>query len=794
MTLVDQKTARDLHLRVLLDALVERCPSEPGKTAMRALAPAESTGERRMRALRVEQARACLARDQRPGFSGLTDLGAVATRARKGAVLEPEELLGVRDAAHAVGNVRQTLAACADFAPLLAADAAALPRLGDLAWQIDATFEPSGRIRDDATSELEKLRSRARSLHSSLRRRADEMLSEPETEEALQDRFYTQRNERYVLPVRTDRRAMLKGIIHGTSNSGQTVFIEPDELVVPNNELKLVESAAAEEELANLRSLSADVRDLADALEQGVTGAAEIEIFFAAADLAEAHDLHPAEEGADPADIELKAARNPVLLLSPDPRNRGVVSNDLCFPEGVRWLVVSGPNAGGKSVTLNTVGTFAWMHACGLPLPVEPPSKMPFFTGIAALFGDAQDIEADLSTFTGHLKRLKEILDTTGEGGLVLVDEIVDGTDPEQAAALAQAILEEAAEAGLVGAVSTHYPRLKRLSEEDPRFANARVLFDAARARPTYHLEIGAAAESEPLAIARQAGLAESILIRARDLCGAGFDALEQLRGEAEAARADAERRREEAERARAEATREREEVAEERRLIKEEAKERIAAVAARALERIDSAVREVRELVRRLQIQPDADGARRSRRRLDELAKDVKEARDEGVAAVEPEPPAPEEPEGEPVTPEPGDRVYVPSLDRDADVLAIRGDQMVVQAGGLHMTVPRSSARRAQDAKPLEGSVRFEPGEGALPFDLDLRGLRVDEALDRLDQALDQATLRGRGELRVIHGHGTNALRMAVRKHLSESAYVERHASEPRRAGGEGATHVWLR
>ena len=659
------------------------------------------------------------------------------------------------------------------------------------------------------------------------------MLRDEEVLEHLQDTWFTIREDRYVLPVRSGERSDVDGIIHGSSQTGRTLFIEPAELVPINNELKLLEQAVKVEEQRILAWLSEGVGEHADALLSGLVEAAKLDGAGARGRLADEMGARTVTIATSDR-IRLMASINPILAL----RGVPVVQNDIILDGVSRFLVITGPNAGGKTVTLSTLGLFGLMLRAGLALPVGDGSELPVFGEIAAILGDAQDLGADLSTFSGHLTRLVAAqvqvarAKTTGQPCLLLLDELAAGTEPEQGSALGMALLETFADAGAVGAVTTHFDRLKTLSLGDPRFVNAAVGFDAGSKRPTYRLSFGTPGSSSAFDIARRIGLDSATLDRASALMGDESRSLDAIlkRLEAERDALSAERELVRAERKR---------VAHDRDLL------------ARKIERLElegqnavleqkrkalAEVAEARELIASItrELQRDRDPRTVERRRV-KIAETEKKLR-EGL-------PANEQPRKVmrrlPVTVEEaasGLPVYVPHLDREGVIESVRGANIGVVLGDLRLNVklddllhgkPRlvemdtSSSNKLKPlmkterttpphpksprAAPRTGPQRISP-PGASPtpapagppprspdITCDVRGMRADEALSLIDRFLDGITLAGRNVAFVLHGHGTGRLKAQVREAFRTSRYVDSWEPASEEHGGDAVTLVWL-
>jgi DNA mismatch repair protein MutS2 len=486
----------------VVEAWTTRCASARGVALITDRVLCSTLDEARARAAEVSEARrlASLGSPLPAGRDSTTSPAPSSGSARRRRSTRPS-CGAVAGTARAMARLRQHLAGHVDEVPRLAALGAGLADLGHVYHPILEAFDAEGRLVDHASDALGPLRRALAAIKGQLERRMKAMLEDDLYAPYLQDAYYTQREDRYVLPVRHDGKGFIKGIVHGTSGSGQTLFIEPDEIVDLNNRMKLAECDVLDEERRILARFSGWVAEEADAFDRSLAIAAHLDLVGAAGRLAD--DLVAAEPILDEAPrLALLHARHPLMLLA----GRRCVANDLALGAG-QTLVVSGPNAGGKTVALKAAGLAALMARAGLHVAAESGSVVGWFTDVRTDIGDAQSLEQNLSTFTGHVKRLGEFLAEAGPGTLLLVDEIAVGTDPEQGAALAQAVLEALAARGLTAIVTTHYDRLKALAATDARFANASVGYDLSRLEPTFKLHLGVPGSSGALTVARRAGL-----------------------------------------------------------------------------------------------------------------------------------------------------------------------------------------------------------------------------------------------------------------------------------------------
>ena len=808
--MISAKTLDDLGWPTLVDHWAKRCATRRGEAAVRGRVLLDAIDAARDRAAEISEARGLASRDAALALGGIADVAGAIERVRKSAALDAGELVAVATTGRALARLRGQLREHAAIAPRLAVRAAAIADLGHVYHPILEAFDPEGRLVDHASDALGPLRRAAASIKSQLEQRMDAALVDERYAPYLQDAYYTQREERYVLPVRTDGKGFVRGIVHGTSQSGQTLFIEPEDIVELNNRLKLAEAEVADEERRIFVRFSGWIAEEADAFTAALAAAELIDVIAAAAIMAD--DTVAAEPILDDAPrIALLHARHPLMLLA----ERRCVANDVTVAAG-QTLLVSGPNAGGKTVALKTVGLAAVMARCGLHLTAESGSAIGWFHTVVSDIGDAQSLEKDLSTFSGHMVNLRELLATAAPGMLVLIDEIAVGTDPEQGAALAQAVLEALAARGVTGIVTTHYERLKALGAAGASFANASVGFDLERLEPTFKLHIGTPGSSGALAVARRMGIAADVVERARVLLGGGGARIEDLlasvadqqrRLELERAALLSELEAAEAEHAAARAQRDK---------ARARFEKQTARAHGEALGALRAARREIDDVRRALR-----DKAREAT--LDDVRAATRQLVAPGAAVAQHEPRR-KLPPGTPATREalvPGTPVIVPRLGRCEVAAPPDGDDVEVRLGQMRAVVPiaevlidthRSARRAERDAaaaaaadgaeKPQGPSVVLVNGVPAggratartIDSTIDVRGQRADEAVAAVDRFLDESLMASRDTAFIVHGHGTGALRSAVRGHLRGHAAVETFRAGEASEGGDGVTVAFLK
>ncbi len=793
------RTLHDLAYADVLAALAGHCRTEAGRERARGRAFLQDADAVRAALALVEEARVQLGRDGPLPLDGVSDIRSHAERAAKGAMLEPAELYACAQTLFAFLRLRDTLAPKDEEFPALTALSRRLPDLHALAARLDSSLEADGTVSERASPTLREARARVRGLHRAIKGRLEALLGEPAFTVHLRDAYFSVRNGRYVLPVLAQDRALVPGIVHNASQTGQTLFVEPQPLVALGNDLAIAESLVLEEERRVLQELSGRLGAQAQAVAEGVAAAAELDEAEAAARLAQALDASPPVLEAADGELELRQLRHPLLAL----RGVAVVPNDVGLTGEVRALVISGPNAGGKTVTLTAVGLCAVLLRAGLPIPVAPGSRVPLYTSVHSAVGDAQDLGAGLSTFSAHLAELKRIAEAAGPGSLVLIDEIAADTDPREGAALAIALLEELLQRGARALVTTHLEELKALTHVDARFLNARVGFDARRMAPTYRLQLGASGSSSALELAERMGLPQAVVARARALATGAGGPLSQAVAALEAGQRELSAATAAAQQAAAAATARAKELQEQLRAAEEAARAAEAEQQRAAAEEAERAVREVASLLSELRAAASVERAEEARARLAAQAKQA-EARAEASRLAQARVRAPQAP----AALEAGTRVHHLGLGRDVELLSLDGPEAVVAAGALKLRVPRdmlagarekggphrlgaSARRHAVDARAQAAAPA--PLEAGMPR-CDVRGQRAEDALREVETFLDRAFRDGEGAVLLVHGHGTGALRQALRTALSASPYVKSFQPGDVHQGGDGVTRVTLR
>ncbi|HKF85548.1 MAG TPA: endonuclease MutS2 [Candidatus Limnocylindrales bacterium] len=800
---MDARSIALLEFPQVRERLAEKTSFDPSRRLAEALEPSTDAVIVARGLDETDQTRQLLQERAGVGIGAAHDIEPWIGRAARGGRLDAQQFLEIAETLDAATRLQTSLAE--ERRPLLRDLGRRVHPLPALRSTLTRSFDPVGELLDTASPRLGSLRGAVRVAYDRLRRRLDTLVGS-ELGGALQEPIVTMRNGRYVVPVRADARGRVKGVVHDASGSGQTLFVEPLVVVELGNAWREAQAAVDEEVGRILDELSALVAANATMLTETLDALAQFDFWAAKAQLAAEMDgIRPALATRD--EVVLLSARHPGLTGR-------VVPIDIRLGEGYTALVITGPNTGGKTVTLRTLGLLALMHQAGLHVPAEAGSMLPVFRDVFADIGDEQSIAQSLSTFSGHLRSIIRIVERAGAGTLVLLDELGAGTDPTEGSALAQALLDHFIRSGALVAATTHYAEIKVYAHETPAARNASVAFDLDTLSPTYRLTIGLPGGSQAFAIAERLGLPEAIVADARGRLTeneAAFEAtLASIRTQ-EREIAEAVERARAAEQRATDALRTAEE---ERRRARRERDDAVRAARAEAERLVEGLKDDVAGVRRRLEREtvtaPAIDAAlARAERTLDRLPEPKT-----GKAA-----PAPTAPR----TWRLGDRARSRTGGWEGRIAALEkgGTRATLEAGGVRVTVAvadleeavgaGSAAASGTDGQPgASGDASRGRGRGSAPAgagaanlqlsrartvasSLDLRGARVDEALEALDRYLDDASLAGLEQVLIIHGLGTGALRDAVRTQASASPLVKSLRPGERGEGGDGATIVRL-
>ena len=777
-----RKSMETLELSRVLEMLAQEAVTQEGKEKALELLP--ETDIQSVARLQEETAAAfaMLTLHGTPALSGVRSVGASLQRADRGGSLNPRELLDVAGVLRCARSVKEY--GNADSQSVIAHLFHSLTVNKYLEEKITASIPAEDEIADAASPELADIRRHKRAAAGKVREVLNKLISSNQSK-YLQESIITQRGGRYVVPVKSEHKNDIPGLVHDVSGSGGTFFIEPMGVVKANNELRELEAKEEKEIERILAALSAECASFREDIAMDYDLLVILDGIFARAKLAARMNAMPPK--LTDRITSLKKARHPLL----DPKK--AVANDLYLGQDFDTLVITGPNTGGKTVTLKTIGLLTLMAQCGLHIPCADDSSIAVRTQVLADIGDEQSIAQSLSTFSSHMTNIVGILEEADEGTLILFDELGAGTDPVEGAALAAAIIERSRELGALVCATTHYAELKLYAMTTPGVENASCEFDVDSLGPTYRLLIGVPGRSNAFAISQRLGLSQDIIDRARarvDSESVRFEdvldrletqrrAMEEEKTQAAALRAEMEESARAAREYRQTLEREREKAAQQARL--------------EAQEIVDEARRTADEVFKQLNKMRKNAQADTNEARVDVRSK-LNRA-EERVSSAAPDLPAP--PPTRPA--QAGDTVEVLSMGVQAEVLSVRPDgALELQAGILKLTARQEEVRLTAPAvkkpKPAPGKTSRPLRLTAAAREVDLRGMTVDEALSVLDMFLDNALLGKLETVTVIHGKGTGAVRKAVREHLKRSRYVKSFRPGRFGEGEDGVTVAELK
>jgi len=807
-----------LGFDVVRARLSARVQSPMGQERLDAMQPARTMDFLRAELDRVEELQGAFQYGDSVPLSPMYDLrDALRRAAPEDAYVDPEDLKAIRETHITLRRLKKHFRSRKEDYPRLADAVTRITPLRQLEEHVASIIDEDASIRDDASPELRRLRQQIRSKEENLRKTLDKALRRAVREGHATGEQATIRGGRMVIPVRASAKGKVEGFVHDRSASGQTVYIEPAACLELNNEVRELKSAEQAEIERILRDATDHVRAETDAIEVNLKVLAQFDLLRAKARFANRLDaVVPKlnEEGR----IELYEGRNPVLQLhfeslDADAETEGrapgeedaippreVVPLDMELGDDFRTLVITGPNAGGKTVAMKTVGLFSLMLAYGLPLPVAPHSSFPLFDQIVADIGDEQSIEDDLSTFSSHVSNLRHTLETAGDNTLVLIDEAGTGTDPDEGAALAQAVLERLTDAGARTIATTHHGTLKVYAHETEGVENGSMEFDQETLRPTYRYQEGVPGSSYAFEIAQRMGLADDLLARARELAGKQKTAMEDLIStfekrtqQLEDELYDARKARKKAEENQQRYEEKVQKLEKERDEFRQQALEEAERIVEEANARIENTIREIKEA------QAESEATKEAREQLEDYKEDLREQREEAESESKDE--APETGDGAPQTAstgpiEEGDRVVVDDGSTAVEVQEIEDGEARLMMGSMHMRVAldRLTKVGGSSSAPEEetgGGTEMTALEAS--SSIDVRGERVDEARQRVQYFLDDAVAAGLDTVEILHGKGTGALRTALHEMLANRPDIADFRTAPIEEGGAGVTKVDL-
>lgn len=780
-----EKSIATLELPVVLEMLSAEAISEPAKLSCLSLRPSSEIFEVKRRLGETSAAKDMMVVKGSPSFSGVKDVRSSLARADIGGMLNTRELLDIAAVLRATRTVRAYSDGTGSARPNIDFLFHSLQPNKSLEEKITTCIIGEEEISDAASSDLASIRRQMRAASARVRDTLQKIISSSGYSKALQEAIITQRSDRYVVPVKAEYRSSIPGLVHDISSSGATLFVEPMGVVKANNEIRELKSKEKLEIERILMELSADCAGYRDDITCNFNVLVELDSIFAKAKLS--YKLNCGEAVVSSGGLKLKKARHPLL------DQKTAVAIDIELGREFDTLIITGPNTGGKTVTLKTLGLFALMNQCGLHIPAADGSELPIFSKVLADIGDEQSIEQSLSTFSSHMTNIVKVLSECGEGSLLLFDELGAGTDPTEGAALAISIIEYARKSGAMVAATTHYAELKVYATSTNGVQNASCEFDVETLRPTYKLLIGIPGKSNAFAISRRLGLSDEVITEAKKLINADSMSFEDTLEQLEHMRQQLERDREEASKKlrdteenlkKAEFMRREVEVRLEK--VNERARRDAEAILSDARRTVERAFDEIDEMRKRAAAEEDHNVRNAARSEIRRSINDAEEKYSESVAPVEPVQ------NSRAIIK--GDTVEIVSMGIKADVIEVNSDgALTLQAGIMRVSAKQSEVKLLESSSKKETkksvtSYHASLRESALSPEIDIRGMMTDEAIPVVERYIDTAALDKLKTVTIIHGKGTGALRAAVAQNLKKNKMVKNF-----RIGrfGEGETGV---
>lgn len=788
------KNHKTLELDLILEKLAAECSCDDAKDLARGLKPAGDMAEVEMLLQQTEDAFSLLARFGGPSFSGLKNVNNSLHRAAAGGSLNPKELLDIAYCLRALRTLDEWRNHSSGVKTSLDFFFEGITSNKYLETKILSCIVSEEEIADKASDTLFDIRKKIRSKENSIREKLDSLIHSSHYQQFLQEAIITQRNGRFVVPVKAECRGNVPGLVHDTSSTGATVFIEPASVVDANNDIKVLQGKERDEIMRILYELSAESGDFAESIKHSYESAIRLNLIFAKAHLAykmKATKPILNNEGI----ICLKKARHPLI----DPKK--VVATDIALGDEYDTLVITGPNTGGKTVSLKTLGLLTLMTMCGLLIPVADRSRVSVFNNILVDIGDEQSIAQSLSTFSSHMVNIIDIMKKADDKSLILIDELGAGTDPVEGAALAVSIIEALREKGAIIAATTHYAELKAYALDTPGVTNGCCEFDIETLRPTYKLLIGVPGRSNAFAILKHLGMTQDVIDNAKAIVGSDNRDFEAVLEKLEASRHALEEERKVAE-----------EMTERARKIEEKAQSEMDKIETLKARELDKAKREAQKLI---------DAAERKSSQflleLDKLKKEQTSSNATEIArktrrAVKAQMGEMDDlinPNGLadnwdydyklPRNPVPGDRIVIKGIG-EGEVLEFKNNNVLVKSGLLKTRVKLSDIMILD--KPKKKPVKTQHNvyrtssraDADVKTEIDMRGETVDEALSELGLFIDRCVLNNIEEIRIIHGKGTGALRSAVTDYLKTHPNVSEYRLGRYGEGENGVTIAKLK
>ncbi|NTW05351.1 MAG: endonuclease MutS2 [Peptococcaceae bacterium] len=782
---MNQKTLKRLEYSKIIEQLAKETISPLGRELALNLEPVDNMHLIKKWLSETTEGRELLRLDPVAEIGGWYDIREQVENCRRGILLEPEELISVGRTVSSIKKIKKFFLEKQETYPLLAEISGFLGYFADLDQRINSAILPGGEVADNASPALAQIRRQLINAQGQVKSRLENYIRSAAYQKYLQDPIVTIRENRYVIPVKQEYRSQISGIVHDQSASGATLFIEPMAVVEANNEARRLQVSEKQEIFRILSELSSLVAGVADDLMVSLESLAQLEFIIAKARYSIKLDAWEPKITSG-FQLNIVNGRHPLLTGK-------VVPISVNIGDHFDTLVITGPNTGGKTVALKTIGLLVLMAQSGLHIPCDEGSVLGVFSNLYADIGDEQSIEQSLSTFSSHMTNIVDIIGKAGQSDLVLLDELGSGTDPTEGSALAKAILEKLHSSGAKTIATTHYGELKSFAYANNRIENASVEFDNISLRPTYKLLIGQPGRSNAFEIATRLGMAQDLVDRSRQFMTEDQIKAANLMDQLEKSCQQAQQDQEEAARVLAEARELKRNQEERERSILEKNDASLAKAKEEALNTVREARRQAEEMIKKLRESLSSQAAREREMGIQEVreqltgmeAKNKQKLRRRDV------------PQNSPKEIYPGQEVFIPRFNQKGFVLTrAENDQVQIQIGVMKIMVSISDIRELESVAKSGGELQIAKIMATKARDistnLDLRGLNSEEALSEMDKYLDDARLAGLPRVNIIHGKGTGALRVAVQEHL-QSCKVKSYRLGEGGEGGEGCTVVYL-
>ena len=790
-----QKTLTTLEFDKICEMLADCAPTSGAQALARRLMPSSDVVEVLRRQQRTTDARKLLETKGMPPFGTVIDVSDACERAVKGAVLSMREILDVGRLLRSARQVGEYAKANRTFETTLDEIFGRLLSNRHLEDSISRSIISEDMIADEASRELAEIRRKIRESNNRIKETLQHYISGSYSK-ILQDNIVTMRNGRYVIPVKAECKNELKGLIHDTSSSGATIFVEPMAVVDANNELRMLHSKEEHEIERILYSFSSDISAASESLRLNYLNLTELAFLFTCAELSLRMGAVEPHISGDQT-VELRRARHPLI----DPQK--VVPTNIKIGGDYDTLIITGPNTGGKTVTLKTVGLFALMTQAGLHIPAEPDSSICVFNRVLVDIGDEQSIEQSLSTFSSHMVNIVRVMEEVDEKSLCLFDELGAGTDPVEGAALAIAIIESVRRVGALCMATTHYTELKTFALDTEGVQNASCEFDVATLKPTYRLMIGTPGKSNAFAISSKLGLPEEIIHLAKENVNRDHQRFEEVIEQLEATRLEADRARDEAMQLKRDYEKLKSDAEKEIKTRFFEVERQIEQNRRQAQQMLDSARASSEFVFAQLEKAKKAEAEKRLTEELDEARRAVRRTIREGSEKIDPVEEKKDEKYVLPRDLKCGDKVYIVNIDKEGILLETpdKSGSVLVQAGILKTRTKISNLQLIEEKPQIISGKQKKPASEFhakvnrdFRDEIDLRGMLGDEAWQAVDKYLDEAVIANFGRVRLIHGKGTGALKNALWQHLKHDRRIKAFRIAAYGEGDGGVTVVELK